>query len=227
MCNKKLSLFAFLFVLLVAVAAANASVVLITDRNAMNANFWLDWGFQGPPFTQIPQFFSFPNGEGQIQGMFATGPGERRDEGNGWNGNFTVGDQLGWTNANGPLTFFFPNGAQGAGAQIEPNSYGPFTAQIQAFHNDTLLGTFLENGNSQPTEDGSAIFIGIKDQIDEVTSIVFSIVSCTGNCSDFAVNLVSVRGISPVGIPEPASIVLLGSGLLAALGSLRRRGKVS
>lgn len=226
MWNKKLTLSAFACtILLLVTAPASATPVLITDRSAMNANIQLDWAFQGPPFTQIPQFFSFPNGEGRILGMFATGPGERRDEGNGWTGNFSVGDALGWTHANGPVTFFFGSGAQGAGAQIEPDSYGPFTAEIQAFHNDTLLATFFENGNSQPTEDGSAIFIGVKDQIDDITSIIFSIASCTGNCSDFALNLVSARGILPVGVPEPASLVLVGSGLFGAAAKVRRRNK--
>lgn len=225
MWNKKLILSASLCtLLLLSTSAANANVVLITNLNDLRANIPpLDWGQLGPPFTQVPQQFqSDIGGVFLVDGTFAGGPGERLDEGTGWVGNFTLGDHLLWTNANGPLVLDFGR-VQGVGLQIETNSYGPFTAQIKAFNGNTLLGTFLENGNSQPTEDGSAIFIGVKDSIIDITSIELSIVSCTGNCADFAINSVYFRAFNIEGVPEPASIVLLGSGLLAAVGSSLRK----
>ena len=227
MWNKKLTLSASLCALLLLTTAANANVILVTNLNDLHANFGpLDWGQLGPPFTQVPQQFQANiGGVFLVNGMFATGPGERRDEGNGWTGNFTLGDPLLWTNSNGPLTLDWFRGVQGVGVQIETNSYGPFTAQIQAFNGNTLLGTFLENGNSQPTEDGSAIFIGVRASLSEITSVEFSITSCTGNCADFTIDSVYFRAFNIEGVPEPASVVLLGSGLLAAVGSLRKHAK--
>ena len=223
MWKEKLVTFAFLFVLLLGTVAADGSVILITHRSDLNESNELDWDYFGPPFTQIPQDFQFNFGLFAVDGSFATGPGERLDEGNGWTGNFAIGDRLAWTNANGPLTFTFFDPVQGAGAQIETSSFGAFTAQIKAFDGDTLLGAFLENGNSQPTEDGSAIFIGVKDEVRDITSIEFSILSCTGDCSDFAINLVSIRTFIPPDVPEPASLLLLSSAFLAVIGNVRKR----
>ena len=230
MWNKKSITFAFLFVLLLGTAAANGNVILITNIDDLHVDSPpLEWGQLGPPFTEVPQYFQ-ANVGGLVlfNGTFAGGPGERRDEGNGWVGNFTLGDALLWTNSNGPLTLDWGFGVQGMGVQIETGSYGSFVAQIKAFDGDTLLGTFTESGNSQPTEDGSAIFIGVKDSIRDITAIELSVISCTGNCADFAINQVYFRGLSlGDAVPEPTSVVLLGSGLLAGIATLRKRSTSS
>src|SRR5262249_32538144 len=56
-----------------------------------------------------------------------------------------------------------------------------FTAQIQAFHGNQLLGTFSENGPLTTSADNSAIFLGVADTAAEITSVVYSINGAGGS----------------------------------------------
>ena len=76
------------------------------------------------------------------------------------------------------------------------------------------------NGVSNGNNDGSAIFMGIGDLTGpNIAKIVISDQG-VGDANDFAINAVSL-GTSTV--PEPGSIMLLGTGLLGVAGALRRR----
>ena len=83
----------------------------------------IDWTTNyGPPFSSIPQdSIANSNGGNTAQVHFAGGAnGERRDQGNGWGGNFAPGDELLWTAGdNGPLTFTFGDTVSGVGANIQ------------------------------------------------------------------------------------------------------------
>jgi hypothetical protein len=92
---------------------------------------------------------------------------------------------------------------KGAGAQIELDSPGPFTATIEAFSGTTLLGTFAEDGLAKSLEDGAAIFIGALDTTAEITSIVFGIDNPPAFGGDFAIDTLSLN-ISGA-VPEPTS----------------------
>ena len=82
-----------------------------------------------------------------------------------WRGTgFSAGDTLIWTSdaangGNGPVTLNFNKKIAGAGAFIQADGPGAFTAQIQAFNGGTSLGSFTVNSNN-----GNAAFIGILDQ---------------------------------------------------------------
>ncbi len=220
--RKKLILFA-IFALLCTAVVANASIVLITNRADAGSDL-ADWGQLGSSFTPIPNPFNATSTGGVgITGTFACCGGERRDQGNGWAGNFANGDHLVWTEGNGPLTLSFSTPLSAVGAQIQADYFGAFTAQIQAYNGNTLLGTFSESGNSTSNGDNSAIFIGVKDSTAEITSIVFSLTSCSNACTDFAINQLSLTSSGGQQVPEPASMFLLGSGLLGVASSLRKR----
>jgi hypothetical protein len=215
-------------VLLTTAPLASASGVTCRVGNGcLNGDDFYDWTANyGPPFSNIPNnstatsFFGF---EATVN-FAGGGDGQRRDQGNGWGGNFTPGDELLWTNSpgQGPLTITFDQIVMGVGANIQADFFGDFTALIQAFDvNGNLIDSFSENGTSNGNGDGSAIFIGLTNE-PGIKSVEFSITSCALDCADFAINqLDTLTGNE--GVPEPATLVLMGSALFSLGGIARKR----
>ena len=78
----------------------------------------------------------------------------------------------------------------GAGAFIQSDGPAQFTANIQAFNGGTSLGSFPVT--SDPS--GDATFIGVLDSTAaNITKVTFSVTSCTGDCTDFAIDTVSLK----------------------------------
>jgi trimeric autotransporter adhesin len=115
-----------------------------------------------------------------------------------WSGTgFAAGDEVIWTSdaaagGNGPLTLTFGTSVSAAGALIQADEPGQFSAEIQAFNGATLLGSFTVTSNTN----GDAVYIGILDKTGaNITSVTFSLTACGSadtNCvlSDFAVDTV-------------------------------------
>jgi len=182
----------------------------------------LDWGQLGPSFTNVPAPFTVSSSGGVVgQGTLTGGNGQAREQGNGWAGNFSSGDDLLWTQGFGPLSLDFGTGLSLVGAQIQADFFGAFTAKLC----DNLGDCYTESGSSNSNGNDSAIYIGLNDSTGaNITSITFSVPSCAQKCGDFAINELSlVTGDPTTPAPEPNSLFLLGTGLVVAIGVLRRR----
>ena len=217
---------------LMSASAAQASTVLVTNEAAIVNDGLVNWGSLGPdgtitnPFTiPVPGVGGLQMTTSQLQNSF-----ERRNQGNGWGGNFGEGERVLYSDgSNAPMTFEFTDGIAGFGAQIQANWWGDFTAVISAYDaSDVLLGTYSRLGVSTGNGDDSAIFIGILSSSADIRKIVLSVPVATGDIQDFALNSPSIqlarsstRGIAN---PEPASMILLGTGVAGLIARrLRRR----
>ncbi|MBF6567627.1 MAG: choice-of-anchor D domain-containing protein [Candidatus Binataceae bacterium] len=111
---------------------------------------------------------------------------------------FIPGETLIWTSdtgnsGNGPLTIDFAQKVAGAGAFIQADGPSQFTAQLQAFDGSTMLGSTTETSDSN----GDPIYFGVNDSTGaNISSIVYSITSCEGDCSDFAIDTMLVNNPS-------------------------------
>jgi len=189
---------------LVGVVMVIVMTPLLANANGVTCRFggyclnpiaYFDWQQNfGPPFSDIPNDSFIESGHGFVEtGMVhfeGGGDGQRRNEGNGWQGNFTRFEHLLWTNGQGPLTFSF-GPMIGIGAQIQAHSEGPFTALIQAYDLEgNLIDSFSETGNSNGNEDGSAIYIGLLEP--EFFRVTLSLTDATGDLNDFAINQLDI-----------------------------------
>jgi hypothetical protein len=152
------------------------------------------------------------------------GNGSIYGRGGNFLGNFASGDQVFYTGNSGPLTLTFDTPLSTVGAQIDANTYGVFTAQIQAFHYGDLLETFLEDGTVTTNNDNSAIFLGVTDTEMGITSVVYSLIAAPGRLTDFGINQVSIVAAPPV--PIPAALPLFDQRFSwVGLGWMSRRKK--
>ena len=226
-------IFALLLSTSVIVAGGTAradTIVGFTNRTTFGGNDSANWNQLGANLATIPNPFSANSSGGlHITGSFAVaggtglvavqGPGPTNFNGNFANGDFLISTT---TNGNGPLTLAFSQGIIGAGAQIQADFFGPFTAQLEARNGSTSLGSFSEAGISNSAGDNSAIFIGLKDLSGaNITSLVFSVPTCAipSTCTDFAINQLS---LDTRRVFEPNSFLLLSSAL-AFLLVMRRK----
>ena len=207
--------------LVLAFAAAQAdTITLVTAPIGGNI---VDWSTTGLPVgTQAHGFLGFAQSgdtaAASVAGAVAN-KGRLLQQSNTfctpWCGNFNVGEYLIWTQNHGPLTVAFGNSYNFIGAYFEQNLFGPFTAKMDVYNGSTLLGSVTASGVSAFAP-GTALFIGALDQDGaNITKVVFSETAGSG-LADFAIATMYL------GVPEPSTMVLLGTGLLGLAGFSRR-----
>lgn len=154
------------------------SVLKITDPSTLAATDSADWSLAGnngtdllsgfvvtsPGGITITTTFAEPFEEILIPWLF-TGSFF-------WSGGPLNESGLG-ANRGGATTFSFSRPVSGAGLFVQVShidSPGPFTASLSAYNGITLLGTFIEDGNSF----GQQIFLGVSSTSANITSVVIN-----------------------------------------------------
>jgi len=113
---------------------------------------------------------------------------------------FTAGDSLIWTSdsgngGNGPLTLTFSKTVSGAGALIQADGPGQFSARIEVFN-----GVASSLGTVRTTSDaaGDATYLGVIDKTGpNIGSITISLTKVSnGLTTDFAIDTLSLNKLS-------------------------------
>ncbi len=210
-------------------------ITLVTSPAALGANDTVTWSQLGPDTTTIPNSFAATSTAGKgVTGGFSVSTGTVMVAGTDWtpvSGDFSTGDFLIWANdgtaGTGPVTFSFPSGF-GAGAAIQADAPGQFTAKIELFNGATSLG--FETRTSDAA--GDAIFIGALDTLPNVTKAVFSMTAAPSNgvpnsIGDFALDTLYLQNQETAPVPEPNSVFFAGVAAVALGYRLRRARRLA
>ncbi len=215
---------------------AFATITYIGSQAGLGADDSVNWSQLGGDQTALGGFSAASALSVGVTGSFSAGNGlvavvcpaspncSWTTSGTGMNG----GDSALWAFDNssglgtGPLTLTFATGVVGAGAWLQADTTGTYTASIQAFSGATSLGTFTMTSDAN----GDPIFMGVLQSpaAANITEIIFSLTSCSSGCTnngDFAIDTLLMT--DGAGVPEPSSELLMGSGLAVMAWMLRKR----
>jgi hypothetical protein len=160
---------------------------------------------------------------GEVGGFYTVDPLLALQQGDTWGGSFNDGMGVLWnypyTASGNDIAITFARGVYGAGAYVEPDFSGPYSASIYLFnqvHNVIASYTWYDNSVYSP---GTALFIGAFSPNQDVYGAVFELYDQSGNI-DFAIGQASFQAT-----PEPATALLVCVSLIG-LGFATRRKKL-
>lgn len=211
---------------------AQAATIQVGSAGALGANDFFDWGQVrvldgGGNAVAQPSPENVTSNLGRTGSISDGGTFTGLVEGTDWFGNFTVGNNVLYTGdtnnpfaASSSFTMNFNTAVAGLGLQITSNFYGGFTAKLEVFNGATSLGVFNVAGVMDGNEDGTAPFLGALSDALNINKAVFTLTSNTG--AGLGVNRLLTTDTPSNGTttPEPATLGLVGFGILAAV---RRR----
>lgn len=204
-----------------AVVSYDASAV---EVNSAITGQDIEWSQFGISSVTSGTAFTYTGGTGSVYST--AGTLQATQQGPGWNGNMPANESLLWTGSSaGPdITLNFDNGIFGAGAYIQSNYYGSFTALIQAYDfSGNILESYTEDGVSD-SNTGTAIYLGVARNNADIFKISYTLTSAPfGALNDFAISNVNVAQTGISTVPEADTYALMMFGL--ALVSLISRRK--
>lgn len=219
---RRLAVLITLSVLLV--PASEAVPVIVTSRGALGGTDSFDWGALGLEGVVVADPFALLSTGGTRTATVENPLGSirRMNQSSAWTGNFAPGDRLLWTDQAGYFSIAFDNPVFGAGAQFQTDIFGSFTAQLDVYDGfGVFITQFLLPGNSTPSGDNSAIFLGVLDTSASIGRIDYSISLVP--LGDFAINQLDIVTGDVEAVPEPGTLALISVGLLAMRARHRRR----
>jgi hypothetical protein len=201
---------------------AQAGTQGVNSAAALNANDSVNWAQLGSTFTVIPTpVTALSAGALDVTVSSSLGSVGRRDEGNGWAGNFTPGDQLLWNqDQSESIDIAFATPVAGAGAQIQADTYGPFSGTLTAYGAGlSVLDTYNFTGVSNGDNDGSAIFAGMLSSTPDIYGVSFEM-----DGGDLAIDTLFLNTTNTTsGVPDGGlTLALLGTAF-SGMAVLRRK----
>ena len=221
---KKLALLVFCLALAVGSGWATSG---ITTNPAQINQAYIDWCVN---YGCYNDYYQFPTPQAWTSNIGGTGTvglngGFQNfynlQEGVTWSGQFANNEGIlyngrlfGNTDAGFVLTF--DSGVYAAGTYIQSDYYGPFTAYVTLFdQNSMTIATFSANGYSTYGP-GTALFLGAYNDV-PFWAVQFDVVD------QFGLNDIAIGTTWYDTTPEPGTLLLFGSSALGLAGYLRRR----
>jgi PEP-CTERM motif len=214
--------------------ATNAAASTIA-WNGAGANDFFDWSQLGPDVSTAPSGFTAVSnlartailadgGVGFISCQEApTGPCE---------GDYNDGDWLLATinndfEASTVLDVSFNTAVAAVGTHAASNTKGDFTMQLDVFAGATRVGTYSVDGTNNQSGVGilTLPFLGAQSDAADITRAVFTLTAQPGP-DGLTIDRLLTRDapFTPsAAVPEPATLGLVGAGMLAALRCRRQR----